>query len=178
MGGIKEKDAVMFSIFAFIHVLLNLLAIGAGAAVLFGLLTGELFREWSICFLKISLLASIASLLAAITRFTSSAHHLLPAEQASMLSVYVAGAAVLAWHKYQLAGVWSSVFAATTTTILYLNVFVAIDHAFGDIGALKVSAQAHSIKTLLVTQLLFAMFFVVLEARAVKRFHSKPTYLF
>jgi hypothetical protein len=77
-----------------------------------------------------------------------------------------------------LAGVWSSIFAAAATMILYLNVFVAIDHAFGDIGALKVSAPAHSIKTLLVTQLLVAMFFVVLETHAVKRFHAKPTHLF
>jgi hypothetical protein len=162
----KEEVAMMFSIFAFIHVLFNLMAIGAGATVLFGLLTGEFLRKWAIRFFEMSLFASITS-------FTFSEHHLRPAEEASMLSVYVAGLAILAWRKYRLAGVWSSVFAATATMILYLNVFVAIDHAFGHIGALP---AAHSMNALLVMQLLVAVFFVVLETRAVKRFHAKQTH--
>jgi hypothetical protein len=162
---------MMLSIFAFIHVLLNLMAIGAGATVLFGLLSGEFLRKWSIRFLETSLFASITS-------FTFSAHDLGPAEEASMLSVHVAGAAILAWRKYQLAGVWSSAFAATATMILYLNVFVAIDHAFGNIESLQALSPAHSMNTLLVTQLPVAVFFVVLETRAIKRFHTKPTHSF
>jgi hypothetical protein len=162
---------MMFSIFAFIHVLLNLLAIGAGATVLFGLLAGEFLRKWSVRFLE-------ASLLTSITSFNVSAYHLRPAEEASMLSVYVAGAAILAWRRYQLAGVWSSVFAATATIILYLNVFVAVAHAFGNIGALKALSTTHSINTLLVMQLLVAVLFVVLGTFAIRRFHPKPTHSF
>lgn len=71
--GWQRETPIMFSIFALIHGLLNLIAIGAGATVLFGLLTGELLRKWSICFLETSLFASISS-------FTFSAHHLRPAE--------------------------------------------------------------------------------------------------
>lgn len=162
---------MMFSIVAFIHVLLNLMAIGAGATVLFGLLTGKLFSQWSICFLETSLLGSITS-------FNFSAHHLRPVEEASLLAVYVAGAAILAWRKYHLAGVWSSVFAATATMILYLNVFVAIAHAFGNIGALKALSPAHSMNTFLVMQFLVAVFFMVLGTRAVKGFHAKPIHSF
>jgi hypothetical protein len=161
----------MLSIFAFIHDLLNLMAIAAGATVLFGLLSGEFLRNWSIRFLESSLFASITS-------FTFSAHHLLPSEEASMLSVYAAGTAILAWRKYHLAGVWSSVFAATATMILYLNVFVAIDHAFGNIEVLRALPQAHSMNPLLVAQLLVAVLFVVLETRAVKRFNAKPSHSF
>jgi hypothetical protein len=167
----KEKDAMMLSIFAFIYVLLNLMAIGAGATVLFGLLSGEFLRKWSIRFLE-------ASLFASITSFTFSAHHLRPTEEASMLSVYVAGAALLAWRKYHLTGVWSSVFAASATVILYLNVFVAIVEAFRNIGALKAPSPAHSMNTFLVMQLLVAVLFVVLGTRAIKRFHAKPTHSF
>lgn len=169
---------MMLSIFAFIHDLLNLMAICAGTTVLFGLLSGEFLRNWSIRFLEASLFASITSLLASITSVTYSARHLRPSEEASMLSVYVAGAAILAWRKYHLAGVWSSVFAATATMILYLNVFVAIDHVFGNIGALKALSPAHSMNTPLVTQLLVAVIFVVLETRAVERFHAKPSHSF
>jgi cellulose synthase/poly-beta-1,6-N-acetylglucosamine synthase-like glycosyltransferase len=167
----KEKDAMLASIFAFIHVLLNLIAICAGATVLFGLLTGELLRKWPMCFLESSLLASITS-------FTFSVHHLRPAEEASMLSVYVAGAAILAWRKYHLAGVWSSVFAATSTMILYLNVFVAMAHAFGNLGALKALSPAHSMNTYMVIQLLAAVLFAVLGTLAIRRFHPKPTHSF
>jgi hypothetical protein len=162
---------MMLSIFAFIHDLLNLMAIAAGATVLFGLLSGEFLRNWSIRFLESSLFASITS-------FTFSAHHLRVSEEASMLSVYAAGTALLAWRKYHLAGVWSSVFAATATMILYLNVFVAIDHAFGNIGVLRALPQAHSMNPLLVAQLLVAVLFVVLETRAVKRFNAKPSHSF
>jgi hypothetical protein len=150
---IKEKDTMTFSIFPFINVLFNVSAIGAGVTVLFGLLTGKLFSKWSIWFLETSLLASITSL-------NFSTHNLRPAEEASVLAVYLAGAAILAWRKYHLAGVWSSVFAATATMILYLNVFVAIGHAFGH--------------TFLVTQVLVAALFLMLGALAIKRFHAKP----
>jgi hypothetical protein len=112
-------------------------------------------RKWSIRFLETSLFASITS-------FTFSAHYLRPAEEASMLSVYVAGAAILAWSKYQLTGVWSSVFAATATMVLYLNIFAAIADAFGHIGVLKALAREHSMNALLVMQALVAVFFVVL----------------
>jgi hypothetical protein len=158
---------MMVSVVAFIHALLNLMAIGAGATVLFGLLTGKLFREWSICFLETSLLASITS-------FNFSAHHLRPAEEASMLAVYVAGAAILAWRKYHLAGVWSSVFAATATMILYLNVLVAIAEAFVHLGVLPALAPAHLMISFLVMQILVAVPFAVLGTIAIKRFHTKP----
>jgi hypothetical protein len=162
---------MMFSILGCIHVLLNLMAIVAGATVLFGLITGKMFSEWSICFLETSLLASITS-------FNFSAHHLRPEEEAFMLAVYVAGAAILAWRKYHLAGVWSSVFAATATMILYLNVLAAIAEAFVHIGAFKAVAPAHSMNTFLVMQLLVAVFFGVLGALAIKRFHPKLTHSF
>jgi ketosteroid isomerase-like protein len=141
-------------------------------AVVIGVYLLESFlRKWSIRFLDTSLFASITS-------FTYSAHHLRPAEEASILSVYVAGAAILAWRRHHLAGVWSSVFAATVTMILYLNVLVAIDPAFWHLGALKVLAPAHSMNPFMVMQLPIAVFFVVLGTRAVKRFHAKPTHPF
>jgi outer membrane protein, multidrug efflux system len=54
----KERGPTM-SILRYVYVACDLLAIGAGTIVLFGLLTGELLDKWAALFLKYSLVASL-----------------------------------------------------------------------------------------------------------------------
>ena len=152
------------------QVVLGLIAIGTGATVLFGLLTGELLDRWTVNFLRCSLAASVIGLFFPFHPF----EHLTPTQEIFMLSVYVAGAEILAWRKYRLAGVWRSIFALTTTVVLYLNVAVAITQVFKHISQIMAWAPAQSQSTFLVTQLLVTAVFVVLGILAVKRFQVKP----
>jgi hypothetical protein len=87
-------------ILTFIYIGLELIAIGAGVIVLFGLLMGILLNKWAVLFLKCSLATSVTVLLFPFEHFTLT-------QEASMLSVYGAGVAVLAWRKFQLMGVSS-----------------------------------------------------------------------
>jgi hypothetical protein len=98
-----------------IHVLLGLLAIGSGAMVLHGVLKVVLSGNRVAWFLRCSLIAAMAGLLP-LTR------HISPVQGICMLSVYCAGAVVLAWRKFCLAGPWRAVFAFFIVAVLYLNV--------------------------------------------------------
>jgi hypothetical protein len=94
-----------------------------------------------------------------------------------MLSVYMAGAVILAWRRYRLAGVWRSIFAVTTTLVLYLNVAVAVSQVFRYVAVLMSIARVQSEQTLLVTQSLVMAVFVGLSILAVTKFHTKPIHL-
>ncbi len=161
---------MMLSILTFIHLAFALIAISSGAIVLFGLLTRELLDKWAVLYLRCSLAASV-------TGFAFPFDHLPLTHKVSMLSVYVAGAVILAWRKYHLAGVWRPIFAMTTTAVLYLNVFVATTEVFKDEPPFTALAPTPSEPTFLVAQFLVLVLFVVLGIIAGKRFHNPPTYL-
>ncbi len=86
-------------IFTFLNVAFGVIAIGSGATVLCGMLSGELLNRWAVLFLRCSLTASMTGL------FCPS-HRLLLTRIVFMLSVSVSGLAILAWRKFHMAGVW------------------------------------------------------------------------
>ncbi len=152
----------------FIHVVFGLIGIGSGIIVLLGaLITGELLRKWAGIFLKCALATSVTGLL-----FPSG--HLLLTHRAATLAIYAAALAVLAWRKFQLAGVWSLVFALSVICILGLNIFVAILHAFTFIPVLRALAPTQSESPFRVTEIAVALPFVALGIFAIKRFHDRP----
>ena len=154
------------SILRFVYAVCDLLAIGAGTIVLFGLLTGELIDKWAALFLKCALAASVTGLFFPLHDFTL-------VEICSMLSVYVSGMAILAWRRFHLSGVWRSIFALTITIVLYLNVVVAIDQVFEQMSLLMGLAPAQSELTFRATQFLVMLLFAVIGMVAVKRFHNR-----
>ena len=160
---------MIVSILTFIYIVLGLIAIWAGARVLFGLLTGILLNKWAVLFLKCSLVTSVTALLVPFEHFTLT-------QEASMLSVYLAGVAVWAWHKFHLTGVWRSIFALSTTLILYLNIVVAITQVFKQISLFNPSILAQLDLPFLATQSVVLVIFVVLSIVAVKRFRHKLTH--
>jgi len=103
------------NVLGWIQVVLGLLAIGAGAIVLRGVLRVALSGRRVVRFLEYSLIASLAGLL-------PLTGHLSPIQKICMLSVYCSGAIVLAWRRFHLAGLWRPVFAFMIVAVLYLNV--------------------------------------------------------
>lgn len=154
------------SILRFVYAACDLLAIGAGTIVLFGLLTGELIDKWAALFLKCTLATSVTGLLFPLHDFTL-------VQRCSMLSVYVTGMSILAWRKFHLSGVWCSIFALTITVVLYLNVVVAIDQVFDQMSQFMGLAPTQSEPTARTTQFLVLVLFAVIGIVAVKRFHNR-----
>ena len=158
-------EIMILSILTSFHVLLVLLATVSSVVVLKGLLTRDLIEASAVRFFKYSLVASVTGLLFPF-------HHLTETQEASMLSVYASGAAILAWRRFQLAGVWSSVFAVCTDIVIYLNVFFAIVQSFKLIPQLKMLAPTLTESPFLVTTFATMLFFVMHGFIAVKRFHN------
>jgi hypothetical protein len=160
---------MIVSILTSIYIVLGLIAISAGAMVLFGLLTGILLKKWAVLFLKWSLATSVTALLFPF-------EHLTLTQKASMLSIYGAGVAVLAWRKFQLVGVWQSIFAWSITLVLYLNIVVAITQVSKRLLLFKPPIPAQFNPPFLVTHSVVLAIFVVLGTIAVKRFRNEPTH--
>ncbi len=164
----------MLTILTAIHIAFSLLAIGSGAVVLSGLLTGKLFGKWALIFLKCSLITSVIGLFLPfhpLQGFT-------PTQTAFMLSVYAAGVATLAWRKYHLAGIWRSIFALAATIVLYLNSVAFLVQVFELVSHSRMPVFSRPGPTLMVAQILFMAFFVGLGIVAAKRFHDGRAGLF
>jgi hypothetical protein len=69
------------STFTLVHVLLSLVGIGAGLAVVFGLLTGERFNGWTAIFLA-------ATAATSLTGFMFPFDHLLPSHKVGVISLW------------------------------------------------------------------------------------------
>jgi hypothetical protein len=151
-----------------IQVLLGLLAIGSGTIVLHGVLKVRLSGNRVVRFLRYSLIASVAGLLPLTP-------HLSPIQGICMLSVYCAGAAVLAWRKFRLAGLWRSVFSLSVVAVLYLNV-VSMSIRLFEHSVLFAMASMESRSHFAVAQFLFASVFAVLGVLAVSKCHTQQTH--
>lgn len=150
-------------ILGWIQVALGLLAIGAGAIVLRGVLKARLNCHRLVRFLECSLLASIAGLL-------PLAHHLSLIQGICMLSVYCAGVVVLAWRKFRLAGPWRPVFAFSIVAVLYLDVLSVSIQLFNR-SSLFARAAAESGVHIEIAQFFLASVFAALGARAGRTCH-------
>jgi hypothetical protein len=159
---------MIVSILTFIYFALGLIAIGAGTMVLFCLFHGFLLDEWAVFFLKCSLAACVTGLLIPFKHFTLT-------QEASMLSIYGAGVAVLAWRKFHLIGIWRPVFVWSITLILYLYIVVAITQIFKRISPFDSQNPAQYDLQFLAMQSVVFLIFVVLGIGAVKRFRRRPT---
>jgi hypothetical protein len=157
------------SILRFVYTVCDLVAIGAGTIVLFGLLTGELIDKWAVRFLRSTLAASVIGLFLSLHDFTV-------VQGCSMLAVYASGVAILAWRKFHLSGVWRSIFALTITTVLYLNVVVAIDQVFEQMFRFTRWAPAQSDLASRTAQYVVMVLFAVIGIVAVKKFHRRGAY--
>jgi hypothetical protein len=137
-----------------------------GVIVMRGVLKGTLRRKWPAIFLACSLLACVAGLL-------PLAGHLAPIQDICMLSVYCSAAAITAWLKFHLFGVWRPVFAFSITAVLYLDVVT------GSMELLKIArifsnALAVPSPAFHILQVLLALALAVLALIAVRKCLPEP----
>ena len=152
---------MILSILTFLHVVSALVAIGFGAIVSVGILRRELLNKWPVRFIECSLVTSVTGMLFPF-------HQFLPTHWSYMLSVYLSGAAVLAWRKFHFAGVWSSIFAMSIPIVLYLDVLAVIVQVFRRIPSLMALAPTLSESPFLVTEFVALMPFAIYSIVAVK----------
>ena len=149
----------------FIHVVLSLIGIGAGAIVLLGMFAGKRFDGLTALFLATTVLTSV-------TGFFLPAHKILPSHVLGVLSLIALAIALYARYSRKLAGGWNRTYAITATIALYFNVFVLIAQLFMKVPAIKALAPTQSEPPFLVAQLVNMLLFIVLGIFAVKGFRN------
>jgi len=164
---------MMSSIFTFVYVACDLVAIGTGVAVISGLLRGKLLGKITALFLRYALITSVIGLLFPFPQLL-----LTQKEQISMVSVYVSGVAILAWRKYDFVGLWRSIFALSTTIVLYLCVLAAIGQVFRHVTLFNALVLGEFKSPIFVIHVVVTLFFVVLGIAATSKFHEKTPYVF
>jgi hypothetical protein len=149
----------------FIHVVLSLIGIGAGAIVLLGMFAGKRFDGLTALFLATTVLTSV-------TGFFLPAHKILPSHVLGVLSLIALAIALYARYSRKLAGGWNRTYVITATISLYFNVFVLIAQLFMKVPAIKALAPTQSEPPFLVAQLANMLLFIVLGIFAVKGFRN------
>src|SRR6266700_5050347 len=128
---------MILHIYTIIHTLISLAGIFTGLVVLFGMLAGKRLDIWTKWFL-------ITTVLTSVTGFFFPFHGFTPADGVGAVSLLVLAIAIFAHYPRQLAGAWRWIYVVTAVIALYLNVFVAVVHAFEKVPALKVMAPAQT----------------------------------
>jgi hypothetical protein len=164
---------MMSSIFTFVYAACDLVAIGTGVEVVLGMLRGTLRCKITALFLRYALITNVIGLLFPIPDLL-----LTQKEQISMVSVYVSGVAILAWRKYDFIGLWRSIFALSTTIVLYLCVLAAIGQVFRHVTLFNALVLREFKSPIFVIHVVVTLFFVVLGTVATSRFHEKTAHVF
>ena len=149
--------------FTLVHVGLSLVGILTGLNVLLRMVRQRPLGASNTIFLVSTILTSVTGFLFPRTAVT-------PGQVVGAISLVVLAAAAAALWLGNLYGTWRSIYVATATTALYLNVMVGIVQAFNKFPALHRVASAAEYVVVAIHVLAF-LFFVALGYFAVKRFH-------
>jgi hypothetical protein len=156
------------STFTALHVLLSLVGIGAGAAVLFGMLEGKRLDRITAIFL-------LATALTSVTGYLFPFHHLLPSHIVGAISLVALAIAIYARYGRRMESSWRATYVITAMIAFYLNVFVLVVQAFLKIPALHALAPNGKEPPFAITQVVVLALFVGLTIAAVKRFRIAPS---
>ena len=156
---------MILGILTFVHVALSLAGIGAGFAVLFGMLTAKRFDVWT----KVFLWTTVAT---SVTGFVFPVHRLLPSHIVGIVSLIALVFAIRAHSRLRLSGAWRKTYVIAAVTALYLNVFVLIAQLFQKAPALRALAPTQSEPAFKITQLVVLALFIVLCVLAAMKFRD------
>jgi hypothetical protein len=152
--------------FTYLHVFMSLIGIGAGIFIIFGLLTSR----------RLSILTSlflITTIGTSLTGFLYPFKGMTPGIILGILSMIVLILAIVALYVCKLAGAWRATYVVSVCAAFYFNFFVLVAQAFDKVPALHTIAPSQKSPGFAITQLAVLLIFILLTARAVKKFHPE-----
>ena len=150
-------------VFTLVHVMISLIALGAGFGVLYGLLSGSWSGSWTAVFLLFTVLTNVTGLMFPFNGF-------LPSHAVAILSLVLLAVAIFALYAQHLAGPWRTAYVVTAMLSLYLNAFVLVAQMFTKVPLIKALAPNGSEPPFGITQGLVLVVFIWLIYAAAKRF--------
>ncbi len=159
---------MILGILTFVHVALSLAGIGAGFAVLFGMLTAKRFDVWT----KVFLWTTVAT---SVTGFLFPFHRLLPSHIVGIVSLIALVIAIRAHSRLHTSSGWRKTYVIAAVTALYLNVFVLVAQLFLKVPLLKALAPTQSDPPFQIAQLVVLVLFLVLGTLAARKSRAEPS---
>jgi hypothetical protein len=150
---------MMLNALTLFHVALSLVGIGAGFAVVRGLLVSNPPYRGVTLFLATTGATNV-------TGFFFPIHGFTPAQAIGSLSLILVLIAALAVYRHNLAGGWQRTFAITTVIALYFNVFILVIQLFRKVPAFQAVAPTQSEPPFQVAQSLVFLGFAAIGIRA------------
>jgi hypothetical protein len=149
------------------HVVITLIAIGAGLFVLQSLLMGRLPAHSNQVFLLFTFLTSATGFL-----IQPEAPAPTPAQITGGIALVTLALALFAFYGRRMQGAWRAVYLVTAIIGLYLNVFVLVVQLFTKVGALSALAGNPPGGPIFgAVQGLVLIGFIIAGWLAVKRYH-------
>jgi hypothetical protein len=152
--------------FTYLHVFMSLIGLGAGIFVIFGLLTSR----------RLSILTSlflITTLGTSLTGFLFPFKGMSPGIILGILSTITLIVAIVALYVCKLAGPWRGIYVVAACIAYYFNFFVLISQSFDKVPALHAIGPSQKSPGFMITQVAVLLIFILLTARAVKKFHPE-----
>jgi hypothetical protein len=152
--------------FTYLHVFMSLIGLGAGIFVIFGLLTSR----------RLSILTSlflITTIGTSLTGFLFPFKGMSPGIILGILSMIALIVAIVGLYVCKLAGAWRGIYVVSVCVAYYFNFFVLISQSFDKVPALHAIGPSEKSPGFMITQLAVLLIFILLTARAVKKFHPE-----
>ena len=154
--------------FTFVHTMISLVAMLAGAVVVYGLLASKNFEKWAVLYFVMIGATSL-------TGFGFPAEHLLPSHVVGIISLLLLAMALVARYRFHLRGAWRWAFVAGIVGTLWFDVFVGIVQAFQKLPALHALAPTQSEPPFAIVQIATLIGFIVIGVAAGFRYHQAAT---
>jgi len=158
---------MILNIFTLFHVLISLIAIGAGLVVAVGMLASQRLDGWTKLFL-------ITTVLTSVTGFFFPFRGITPALVTGVISMAVLVVAIYARYARQMVGGWRKTYVISALLALYLNVFVLVVQSFQKIPALKEIAPTQKELPFAIAQLVVLVACFALGGVAAIKFREQP----
>jgi hypothetical protein len=169
-GGVILSDlqkglnmSLYLSALTFIHTVLSFIAIGLGIVATARLLGAGYASRWTSYFFMTAAAVTLSG-------FAFPFLGVTPAFATGIVSTVILAAWLLARYRFQLVGVWRSIYALSIVASLYLLIFVTIAQAFQKIPFLSALAPTQSEAPFVVSQVIALGLFAVIAVSAVRRF--------
>jgi hypothetical protein len=155
------------SFLVFIHVVISLVAIGAGFVVAAGLLNAQLQGRITALFLAMTALTCISGFIRPASAFQ-------PSHATGIVTMVVFAVAAYARYSRHLIGAWRWIYAVAAVLCLYLNVFVLVVQLFLKVPALKALAPTGAEPPFQIAQAIVLALFALLTIVAARKFRPEP----
>jgi len=154
--------------FTTLHVVISLLAIGAGVVVLLGMIANRRLDGWTAVFLATTVLTSV-------TGFGFPIEKVTPGIIVGTISLVVLLIAIVARYAFGMNAGWRPAYLVTALVAQWLNVFVLVVQLFQKVTALHALAPNGSEPPFMIAQTVVMVVFIIVGIAALRRFHPAST---